>query len=260
MNKEFYDPIALLLAAEKFPHLQEEASVQEARSRLQTDPSFLEAFNEAKDFFQHHQQLIHVPGLPEESRERIREALLAAQPAKKLQLKSWSLRSQLAWAAVLVLLLGGLAMMSSQILGNRNRDDQSVIAANNKEEFRKFVQKTWEEGFELSYQNSDPNQLVSWVQNQGWDPMPLPPRLQQFGGIGCTRFPSPQGEIALICFDRDGQTLHLFIVSNEERFPIQGPRLDHLPDGRPSLEWSDRQNAYILIPNGIDEELPEQLL
>lgn len=260
--------LAILLAAEEHPHLREEPNFQEASDAVSASPDLQIKFAESKAFLQAHPVLTQIEGLPEESRARI-EDVLKAEMAKNPQgkvifMNPWGVRKHFAWAAALVLLLAGMAMISSTII--RQQDQRGQLLADAElppaEAFYQFVgNMAGRNRMPLQHRNSQSNQLVSWLGEQGAPSFVAPKPLLEKETMGCAYLEGPDGKISLICFDTDKGVVHLFITPSETLL-LEGrsdPR-SMILNGRNALKWHDEENAYLLIGHEENQELPEVFL
>jgi len=113
----------------------------------------------------------------------------------------------------------------------------------------------------LQHRDSQSNQLVSWLGEQGAPSFVAPKPLMEKETMGCAYLEGPDGKVSLICFDTDKGVVHLFVTPSETLL-LQGrsdPR-SMILKGRNALKWHDEENAYLLIGHEEDQELPEVFL
>lgn len=261
MNQSL-DTLARLLAAEEHPHLAEEEGFAECRRELETSPDLQAALAEARAFTERHPRLVDLGGMPADTRDRIKAVLEESFPPrpKVVHLHPWSVRKQFAWAAALVLLLAGMSVISSTIIQNQQAPDP-IIADSPVDAFHAFVAKSVRSGTMPQHQEAEMNQLVSWVQDQGSHSYTLPETLLQKSGIGCSKLRGPGGDVFLLCFKADTQTMHLFSTCAKRlKIPATASPSQFRIEGRETREWSDGNNVYLLITNDPGTAMPEVML
>lgn len=265
--KHTYDTLAFCLAAKNHPHLLDEPEFQQAQAEVDASPELQQQLQEAQDFLEKHPVLISTSEMPSDVRARISSVLEAQEtkqaPAGEAVLGPWEVRRNFAWAVCLVLLLAGMAVLSSTILESQvDRKYQVTLAEMPPQDaFRMEIGRLVDHGLQLQRRSSDPHQLVSWLGDQGLPDIQAPETLMSMPSMGCAKFETPFGNIAVVCFNTDGQVIHMFIADASEmglQDPID-PRKFQLR-GRPVKEWSDNENLYLLVPQEKDSELPEIFL
>jgi hypothetical protein len=256
------DTLARLLAAEDHPHLADDPEVAASRRDLEASPELQAALDEARAFSLRHPRLIDLGGMPPDTRARISAVLREHCPPQKkvVPLHPWSVRRQFAWAAALVLLLAGMSVISSKIIQNQE-GPAPIIASSPVDVFHAFVAQNIRNGTLPQHQGAEMNQLVSWVQAQGSGTFSLPPSLLNTSGIGCSKLRGPGGDVFLLCFKTDTQTLHLFSTCAKrlEMPPSARPSRFRI-EGRETREWSDGNNVYLLITHDPGTTMPEMML
>jgi hypothetical protein len=257
--------LAWLLAAEEHPHLQETPEYQAAFRALQASDDLQARFEESKLFLARHPVLTRIEGLPAESRARI-EAVLKTRmkklpEGKLVTLNPWSVRKHFAWAAILVLLLAGMSVMSSYIIQHQDHDTRIARHVPPQEAFYQFIGQLAERRMPLQVRDNDNTRLVSWLNEQGADAFVTPPGLSGKETMGCAYLDGPDGKIALICFKTENGIVHLFVTSSESLDLVgRSPGKPLLVNGRHAMEWHDEANAYLLLTHDKDQALPEVFL
>lgn len=250
--------------------MREETEYKEA-ARLLAESNDLQAeFAEIKAFIADHPVLTCLEGLPDESRDRI-ESVLRAEMNKnsteKLpQLTPWEVRKQFAWAAILVFLLGAMAVISSFIIRQQEElDYQEYLAEAGQPPADKFYQFAGDMAgrgrMPLENRDSDSRQLVGWLADRGAEPFSAPLTLMEKETMGCAYIDGPHGKISLLCFDTEKGTVHLFVTSSKDLQldGVSAPKATVVND-RNALKWHDEENAYFLIHHEKDRDLPEVFL
>lgn len=262
------DILAWLLAAEEHPQLKQEVKYLHAEEALHASEDLQMAFEEAKAFSEKHPRLIGFDALPGDARLRIAYHLKQAQKeARPVVLHPWSVRRQFAWAAVLVLFLGGLSMLSTTLVEKAYPPPPPVVArgpeappARRMDEFYRFVSHVVQEGAPIQHQGHQIPELVDWLrQNDGFGPE-LPQALLAQRGMGCSVIQGPHGKVSLVCVDVNGQRMNLFIgcARSLRREPAEPRRI--VLENREVLEWVDEYNTYILVNEDPNGSMPEFLL
>jgi hypothetical protein len=261
------DILAHCLAAEQHPHLKEDPEFQQALQAVQASPDLQRQLREAGDFFHRHPVLLDTSGMPKDVRKRIAH-VLAAEPAITSDLAEpvlgpWEIRRNFAWAACLVLLLAGMAMMSSRILEYKVERTyaHTLRQMPPQDAFRTEIGRMVDQGMSLQQREADMTRLVSWLGDHGVGEIHPPARLMEMPSVGCATFEAPFGKISVVCFSYQNGVMHLFVADAEEMGLDAAviPRRFQLR-GRPVLEWSDQENLYLLIPQEPDANLPELFL
>ncbi len=264
---DLHNLLAHLLVAEEHPHLQEEPAFVEARNALEASEELQAAFFEYKEFLEQYPVLVELGEMPAETRERIAKVISQqASPfttGKRIQLSPWEVRKQFAWAAILVLLLAGMSLISTQIIQQQEHQTRQV-ALNTmppQDAFREYVGQMVQKGMPLQHRNSQSTQLVSWLQEQGAGHYEPPTSLMEMKGIGCGMMDGPAGTISVICFDTEQGVAHLFVtcaksLTLEASSPPKRLKLYH----REALQWNDDSNAYLFIAHEPEQPLPEIFL
>lgn len=257
--------LAWLLAAEEHPHLKETPEYLEVAGALQESESLQTRLSESRRFLAAHPVLTRIEGLPSDSRARI-EAVLRAQmkkmpEGKVVALSPWSVRRHFAWAAVLVLLLAGMSVLSTYII--QQQENPALIARSVPplEAFYQYTGQLAERRLPLQVRESNHSQLVAWLNDQGAGRIETPPALSAKETLGCAYLDGPDGKIALICFKTENGVVHLFVTSAES-LELRGrsPRQGLTVNGRQAQVWHDEVNAYLLMTHDIDQALPEVFL
>jgi hypothetical protein len=260
--------LAILLAGEEHPQLREEADFQAASDAVAASSELQKKFAESKAFLDAHHVLIQIEGLPEECRARIAQMLkteMAKNPQGKIiATNPWALSKYFAWAAALVFLLAGIAMISSNIMRQQDQAGQEIADAELTPEaaFLQFVGTMAGQGrAPLQHRNSQSTQLVYWLGEQGAPSFSAPQPLMAKATMGCAYLEGPDGKISLICFDTDSGVIHLFVTPSKT-LQLEGrssPKAMILND-RNALKWHDEKNAYLLIGHEENQQLPEVFL
>jgi len=261
-----HDILARVLAAEDHPHLLEEPEFREAKAAVDSSSELQEALDDARQFSHSHPRLMDVSGMPSDVRERIAAALHREKTAvlqEKEVLGPWDVRRTFAWAASLILLLAGVAVLSTEVLEREDRRERNLVLKDLPalDIFHIEVSRLVSQGMPLQEQSRSASQLVSWLGEQGMQDISAPAHLMQTPALGCAQFKAPFGKIGVVCFNDDGTILHLFMVcakavGEEKRMSPREFRIGE----RPAKEWSDGENLYILIPQEPETELPEIFL
>ncbi|WFB36906.1 hypothetical protein P3T73_03910 [Kiritimatiellota bacterium B12222] len=268
MKNDSIDILAQLLAAEEHSHLKDREGYSELTRALEDSVELQAEFTEAKAFLEKYPVLTQIAGLPQESRERIEKVLraeMAKQPeGKVIQVNSWGMRKQFAWAAVLALLLAGISVISSTIIQNNDRVVQEVYAKATPtphELFLEYAGQLAEGPMPLENRARSTTQLVSWLADRGAGPIEMPSSLAERDGMGCAYLDGPQGKVSLICFNTENGMVHLF-VSDAEALQMSGTKAPQkmMVNDREAMEWHDEANAYLLITHEKDQKLPEVFL
>jgi hypothetical protein len=259
--------LAHLLVAEEHPHLQEEPAFLEARNALEASEELQAKFIEYKAFVARHPALVDVGGMPAETRERIAKVIAQHAPAsakgKGIELRTWEIRKQFAWAAILVLLLAGMSVISSQIIQKQDHQERQLTLRSMppQDAFREYVGRTVEGRLPLQHRNPQSAQLVSWLQEQGAVHYEPPMALLDMKGVGCGMMEGPAGKVSVICFDTEQGVAHLFVtcaksLTLDKSNPPKRLILHH----REALQWNDEENAYLFIAHEPEQPLPEVFL
>jgi len=261
------DILAWLLAADEHPHLRMEVEFLHAVEELHASPDLQEALEEARAFARKHPRLIDFGAMPGDTRMRIacrlKEAASEASPPAP---HPWSVRRQFAWAAVLVLFLGGMSVLSTSWLEKAYPPNQIVLHGpalpppRRMDEFYQFVSRVTREGASLQHEATRIPELVSWLEDHEGIAPELSGPLLELKGMGCSVFQGPHGKISMVCVDLQGNRYNLFIGCARalRREPSQGRRFQL--ENRDVLEWVDEHNAFLLISESPDTEMPEILL
>lgn len=267
MKSENYDILARCLAADDHPHLLEEPEFQEAVAEVEASPELQESLKEARDFVSSYPVLVEAGPMPSDVRERISQAIQEnesrRQPEGKVILGPWQIRSQFAWAACLVLLLGAISLYSSYFLENRATEQHHIALAQlpPQDAFRSEVGRLVTRRFSLQEKSDSATHLVSWLGGQGVDDVQIPSALPEQEVLGCSQFEAPFGKIGVVCFDVNGEVVHMFMACSQAMGleEVQVPSQFRM-QGRPAVQWSDEENLYLMIPDQPDTELPEIFL
>lgn len=259
--------LAHLLAAEEHPPLKEAPEFQKAQAALDADPALQSAFEEAKQFHEQHPVLIRTDKMPADVRRRIERALEKSSPLSATQLtmelSPWTVHTQFAWAALLVLLLAGMAVLSSIVLDQQRAQDQFIAYTNQppQDAFRSYIGQTVENLPVLDMRTKDTTKMVSWLHEHGSATASAPEVLMNEKGIGCANLTGPHGNVSLLCFRVDGDIVHLFITENEsiDVTEVQ-PAVKMKLQQREAMQWNDEAHTYLLITHDERQALPEVFL
>lgn len=264
--KATHDILAVLLAADDYPPLLEEETYREAKARLDASPDLRKEYEEARTFNQRHPALVDVGDMPDATRERIAKELerhsSLLSRGVHVDLSPWTVRAQFAWAAVLVLLLAGMAVLTSQ-LANRHAGQRRMAQYRNQppeDAFRSFVGQVAQSP-SLQKFDSNNRELVSWLETQTSSSLNVPEKFRDQEGIGCAYLNGPNGTVSLLCMNIEDQTVHLF-MANASDMGLTSP---HAPErmtihSRDALQWNDEEHVYMLMTHYADEKLPEMFL
>lgn len=267
MKHESYDILARCLAVDDHHHLKEEPEFQEACFAVETSPELQQELEEARSFLKSHPVLIEVDLMPSDVRSRISKALegSAAKPAPAGQqiLGPWQIRSQFAWAACLVLLLGAISVLSSSLIeGQAKKEYNHLLAQQHPEDaFRMEVGRLVAGRFSLDERSDSTTHLVSWLGDQGITGIQVPSEMPDDNVLGCAQFDAPFGKIGVVCFDVEGEVVHMFMTCARDvglQSPMAPSRFKL--NEREALQWSDGDNLYLMIPDQKDADLPEIFL
>jgi hypothetical protein len=266
MNSD-HDILAQCLAAQDHPHLADEPEFLQAKAALDASPELQDQLQEARRFLEAHPVLVDTTGMPADVRERIsrtlREQAGASTPAGKQILGPWQIRRQFAWAASLVLLLAGMAVLSSSLMDRQYERNRQIALQlmRPQDAFRSEIGHLVNRRLNLQERSDSATQLVSWLGERGMENIHAPTALMENPTLGCAQFDAPFGKIGVVCFDVNGEVVHLFVacaramglkeVRSPEKFNLQG---------REAMQWSDQENLYLLIPHEADAALPEIFL
>jgi hypothetical protein len=262
------DILARLLAADEHPLLREEPDVQEAQRLLDADTDLQAQLEEARSFFAKHPALVRIGDMPLDTRKRIEKALekhssMISNKAT-IELSPWTIRTQFAWAAMLVLLLAGMAVLSSTI-ANRQQNTRQQITYQSQppaDAFRSFAGNLVSDTLPLQKFDEDTTVLVNWLKQNSRATLAVPEKIVSTRkGIGCATLNGPNGKVSLLCFKIDNQLVHLFITESGNlnlNTPTQPQSM--LINHRQAMQWNDAENAYLLISHEPDESLPEVFL
>jgi|GEM_PF-1338791 len=266
--KDHIDTLALLLAAEQHPHLKDQPEYREAKQKLEESASLQADFADSKAFFEVHPVLVGVDRMPTDTRARIESALRRemgedSDRSKRPELTPWTIRTQFAWAAVLVLLLAGMAVLSTSIINQQERRQRRIARSTLPplQAFQSFVADTVQQRIPLQERDPDASQLIAWLREQGASPLNVPADLANNETLGCAYFDGPHGKISLLCFGADEQVVHLFITPSRtlNLSAARSPRAFELRN-RAAVQWNDTENAYLLIAHNPNTPLPERFL
>ncbi len=266
--KDTHTIIAHLLAADDHPPLSREPEFIKAREALEADPQLQEAYEEAKQFHEQHPVLIRTDEMPQDVRNRIRKELERKMPLItttriEMELSPWTVRTQFAWAALLVLLLAGMSVLSSLVLDQQHSQEMEVAYRNQppQDAFRSYVGKTVQDMPFLEFKSRDTTELVSWMHENKSPAVSAPTQLMDETGIGCANLKGPNGTVSLMCFKVQGKIVHLFITDNEtvDVSDVQ-PAVKMKIQQREAVQWNDAAHTYLLITHDKRQELPEIFL
>ncbi|MGI9087390.1 MAG: hypothetical protein ACR2HH_06570 [Chthoniobacterales bacterium] len=162
-------------------------------------------------------QSLHVPAA-------LKERLLAAdQPIERVRDGRWRRRILLAAAAIIALAV---------VFGSwRGPFQPAASLADYRDEMASFVQVPPS----LEMKSNDLSKLVSFLQKAGApSAMEIPPALRQMEPIGCRRLRFRGYDVALVCFKRAGNLVHMFVI---DRAAVAGKRTPETPQFAPAGEW-----------------------
>jgi len=258
------EQLAWLLAGEDHPGVRDAVEYQEAQARLRDQPPFAQSFAEARDFNLRHPRLVGMDRLPGDARLRMAkvledEARGAGKAPRKIQ-GPWSVRRQFAWAAVLVLLLGGMSLLSSTFIEQRHTARQPALTAD-LPGFHAYASSMAASRFTLDHRDPNPIQLVQWLNERGSGSVTIPASLREQTGLGCKSLKWEHGNVSLICLKINGETVHLFVTDMpavRKHCPPKPERL--MLQGREAVQWADTEGAYLLITHDPGVALPEIML
>jgi len=267
MKPDACNLIARLLAADNHPQLKEEPAYIEAKEKVEASEELTKLYEENKRFFERHPVLVDVEGLPDDARKRI-EAALKKPVRTYAKTQSpipgpWEVRRQFAWAAVLVLLLAGMSVISSHIIQRENQTRQTLAQAGlaPADAFRQFVGHYVENPQPHSHVSDDTIQLVSWLNDHGAGVRPPPESLMRLDGRGCGIMEGPKGRVSVICFDSETGKVHLFMACAKSLSLDKQPEPEQIQlHNREAMQWNDGENVYLLISSETGQPLPEIFL
>ena len=265
--KKSYDTIAHCLTADDHPHLKEDMDFQKAQAEVDASPELQQQLEVARAFFEKHPRLMDVSEMPSDVRNRIAKVLAAHQPeasfATEPTLSPWEVRRSFAWAACLVLLLAGMAVLSSRFMEHQAKQSYQLVLSEMppQDAFRAEVGRLLKQGMPLQVQAQDATQLVSWLGDRGMPYVQPPQPLMDKPTMGCARFQTPFGDIGVICFKVENGVLHMFVADAGKMGleSVIAPRSFELR-GRRVKEWSDEETLYLLVPQEPETDLPELFL
>ena len=271
--KDCYETLSWLLAGETHPHLKKEQAYLQAEEVLHNSPEIRKRFEDAKAFTERHPELIGFQRMPDDVRQRLEEKLKenGTSAHRILHMPTagpLSYRKQFAWAAVLALFLAGLSMLSSLVLERQSGSPASHAPQLGREveshlpDFRSFVSNKAREEIHLAHRNHNPLELVQWLAEHNPEvSSPHLPAALNLGRLnGCSVIEGPRGKVSLVFVQVDGKPMHLFVACSKSlRCKPAKPRHVQL-EGRRAIEWVDDSNAYLLIAENPDDEMPEILL
>jgi hypothetical protein len=180
-----------------------------------------------------------------------------------VQLSPWEIRKQFAWAAILVLLLAGMSVVSSSIIHNREQQQRQLTLQfmPPPDAFRDYVGRLMQQNIPLQHRDSHATQLVSWLEENGARQYTPPTAFMGMSGVGCGMLDGPSGKISVICFDTENGKVHLFVtcaksLNMQESSPPKRLKLHK----REAMQWNDKENAYLFIAHDPEQPLPEIFL
>ncbi len=260
--QEHLEHLAWLLAGEDHPGVRDCPEYGEAQARLRQSPALAKAHAEAMAFNQRHPRLVGADTLPADARQRIAARLARASSEKgthKVLKGPWSVRRQFAWAALLALLLGGMSVLSSSLIEQRKGVAYPLSA--DLPGFHAYAASMAAANFRLDHRDSNPIQLVQWLNERGAATVTIPASLREQPGLGCKAMKWKHGKISLVCLKVNGETVHLFVTDMpavRKQCPPKPERL--MLQGREAVQWADQQGAYLLITHDPGVSLPEIML
>jgi len=265
--KDPHNILAHLLAADDHPPLREEPEFLKAREAMEADAELQKAYEEAKRFAEAHPVLIRTDVMPQDIRMRISRTLEKHSPFSVsrtvMELSPWTIRIQFAWAALLVLLLAGMSVLSSYVLDQQHTQEMAVAYQNQppQDAFRSYVGQMVENLPVLQMRSRDTTEMVSWLHQNGSPAASAPSALMKEKGIGCANLKGPNGTVSLLCFKVDGEVLHLFITDNQA-VNVSGiqPAMQMKIQQRDAVQWNDAAHTYLLITHDERQNLPEIFL
>jgi len=261
------DILAWLLAAEEHPHLRQEVEYLHAEEALHASPELRRALEEARIFAQKHPRLLGFGTMPGDVRLRIayrlKEAVRENSPPV---LHPWSVRRQFAWAALLVLFLGGMSLLSTTWLEMNHASEQiaerktAIPPPRRMDDFYHFVSQVTREAPPIQHEGTQMVQLVSWLGEQDGITPDMGTFLRDLKGMGCAVLEGPHGKVSMLCVDMQGNRYNLFIgcAKSLRREPASARRFQL--ENREVLEWVDEHNAFLLIPEIFGTSVFEILL
>lgn len=242
----------------------------EAKLRLQAfrvgrddseDPVFAEALRLARQdpelshWLQEQQALNHslseklreIP-VPEDLKSNILAAYRVSKKQPRIQRREW-----LALAALFLVLLIPIGKWL-----NRIRNEGPVTFDAYQHDMVKYLSR----GFYLDLATDDPKAIRDWLANEhGFTGYAVPAGLEQYPSIGCRVIRWHSRQSVLICFDVNGELVHLFVIPVSE-----------LPDGPASPErsyarigqwttasWAEGERCYYVATRGDEQFLKQSL-
>lgn len=278
-NMDSLEILAWMLAGEHCESVRDEEGYQRAKEAVDADPELQDRLRSEKAFLEKYSGLVSC-AMPTDTRDRILQKLhdettknvFAPLPAKEAapsesqmftaMVKLLNVRQQFAWAALLALLLCGIAILSTKLTDQLPPSQQTAgHLPPTQQGFEHYASNLVAEGgFAFDHEESDFATLVSWSgeNNQVFPQFTALPH--SISGMGCTAFKWEHGRVTLICFSVDGEVFHIFATSkaNLSAGVESQPNAKTLLN-RSAMSWTDESNAYLLISHDEGAQLPEEM-
>ncbi len=133
-------------------------------------------------------------------------------------------------------------------------------------DYRNDVASTWQgmarDGFDLDMEHGDVMKVKAWLVEKGAPGgAELRPGLQTAEPFGCKIIDWRGHKVSMMCFGRNEEEAHLFIVSRDairEMGGIEQGRMEQV-SGYPVIAWTDGTQAYVLVGHTSETDLKEFL-
>lgn len=254
------DNLAWLLAGESDPEVKKQPEYLAAAEAMDSDSELAIRFGEEKEFATRTDILVPTASLPTDARNRILAVLEKEQrdTAPMNNVIQFPNPRFLAWAAILVAILGGFSFITSEI-SHRGREAHLASFPLTHEGFREFgATMVRDRAMSFQHRSKDVNQMLSWLNdNQGLG-FQAPVSVHDGVGMGCQVVQWHGNKVAIVCVKQGGDTFHLF-VTDATGFGKEAPCPTKCEEtrGLQNRAWEADGKAFLLMAHDPEQAVPE---
>ena len=247
MTVDYIEAVALLLASDQDPAIEETQEILDARALVGSKPHLQAWYEEERVFYAQQEGLLSGFRLSDEAKGRMLKVLQdqadnTAVPSNLITFR----RLAFAAAAAVVLLLG----FSTFSTFKQSEALTAQTGADTLDGFRGFAVSVVDQGFWLDERSGNHSKLREWLGKEGApDASHLSSNFDDMATMGCKVLEWNGEKVSLLCYkDGQGQTMHVFVA--DQLYPVQGTAAWPMPlevDGRNTISWQDAHSTYVMV-------------
>lgn len=235
------------------PHGQDndDPLLREAMEKLPQRPALMEQFAQEQAFDRAMCKCVAEVPVPENLRAEILAAAKMDSAMPRWQRLPWL-------AAAAVVMLAGLVFS----LYEPKAGDPTL--AQFETEIVSIFDTMKDRGFGLDHVTGEIANVSAWLGSQGAPkPYVIKPCTKEARPFGCRVVPWRGHKVAMVCYGREGQGAHLFVVQRDslKDLPdVKTPRKVERVEGYPVASWSCSKYVYVMMGDSPDTNLDEFLV